>query len=115
MWPTPGETAGLSGARLTKRRNQEAIRQGWKCYWCKGPMTQIPYGTGKRRFQKGDAYPLTMVTLDHLFAKGDPRRLVPPRPGEHRYVAACRRCNEERGKIDEIKFRRSLDPLQKHP
>lgn len=56
-------------------------------------------------------YPDTMVTLDHLFHKSDPRRLLPCR-GEKRYVAACRKCNSERGAehdarlgIDELRRR----------
>ena len=43
----------------------------------------------------------TMVTLDHLFHRGDPRRLQPSR-GKRRYVAACRRCNQRRARLFEI-------------
>jgi len=81
--------------KIVRRRNEEAERQDWKCHWCKGLMTPVP------PFQPGADYPPTMVTLDHMFHKGDQRRKNPPRSGERRYVAACRSCNEERGKVHE--------------
>jgi len=85
----------MPGNKLVRRRNEEATRQGWKCHWCKGPMTPVP------PFEKGIVYLPTMVTLDHMFHKGDQRRKNPPSNGERRYVAACRLCNEERGKVHE--------------
>jgi hypothetical protein len=86
----------MAGSKITRRRNEEAERQGWKCHWCQVPMTPVP------PFRKDQRYLPTMVTLDHLFHKGDPRRKNAPRNGERRYVAACRQCNENRGKAHEI-------------
>lgn len=86
----------MPGNKIVRRRNEEAARQGWKCHWCQVAMTPVPVP-----FLKGGSYQPTMVTLDHLFHKGDPRRKNPPRSGERRYVAACRSCNEERGKAHE--------------
>lgn len=79
--------------RLARRRQEEADRQGWRCYWCQVEMTPLPRCTKDGRPAK------TAVTLDHLFARGDLRRLLWPKPGESRYVAACRKCNEQRGDL----------------
>jgi hypothetical protein len=95
MSPTPGEPAGMTGNKMVRRRNEEAGHQGWKCYWCRVQMTAVP------PYHHGLVYPKTMVTLDHLYHRGDPRRASAPKSGEKRYVAACRRCNEERGKVHE--------------
>ncbi|HMH95645.1 MAG TPA: hypothetical protein VK577_03580 [Bradyrhizobium sp.] len=89
----------MAGSKITRRRNEEAKRQEWKCHWCQAAMTPVPMPP-----RKGEHYPPTMVTLDHLFPKGDLRRKNPPRNGERRYVAACRSCNEERGKAHERSF-----------
>lgn len=92
----------MPGNKIVRRRNEEAERQNWKCWWCPTIMTPVPMP-----FQKGGTYPPTMVTLDHLFHKGDPRRKKAPRNGERRYVAACRLCNEERGKAHELTIGRA--------
>jgi len=47
-------------------------------------------------------HPETMVTLDHLYHRGDPRRGRHAVGNEKRYVAACRRCNSRRGYLFEI-------------
>jgi len=98
----------MPGNKIVRRRNEEAARQGWKCHWCKVPMTPVP------PYKSGIAYQPTMVTLDHMFPKGDQRRRNPPRSGERRYVAACRLCNEDRGKAHEkdLKHRSGLKSLQ---
>lgn len=84
----------MPGSKIVRRRTEEANQQGWKCFWCEIPMTPAEKNV------QGVAFPPTMVTLDHLFHKSDPRRQVPCR-GEKRYVAACRSCNEKRGADDE--------------
>ena len=86
----------MAGNKIVRRRNEEAKRQDWKCWWCEISMTPVPMP-----FKNGQLYPQTMVTLDHIYPKGDPRRKNAPRNGERRYVAACRSCNEERGKLHE--------------
>lgn len=43
-----------------------------------------------------EAIPPSMVTLDHIYAKGDPRRQMAFHDGMH--VAACWRCNNDRSK-----------------
>lgn len=94
MEGSTGEQMG--GKTIVRRRREEANRQGWKCHWCQIPMTEVPL-----MIPPGMVLPPTMVTLDHLFAKGDPRRRIKPRNGEKRYVAACFECNHRRGKEHE--------------
>ena len=99
----------MGGNKMTRRRNEEAARQKWKCFWCPVQMTPVP------PYRHGATYPPTMVTLDHMFHKGDPRRDTIPKNGERRYVAACRRCNEERGAIFEALRHHPRRALQKPP
>jgi hypothetical protein len=61
------------------------------CYWCDVPMIlPEPYPSGGK-------LPKNLCTLDHLFDKTHPRRLVYI-PGEKRYVASCWECNNKRGR-----------------
>jgi hypothetical protein len=77
--------------KIARRRDEEANRQKWKCFWCPTVMTPVPSDAhlGKQ--------PDTMVTLDHVFNKKDPRRRVPAN-GKQYYVAACNACNQRRGR-----------------
>jgi hypothetical protein len=84
----------MGGRDIVRRRNEEAKRQHWKCHWCQVEMTPIPPDW---------PHPPTTVTLDHLYGKGDPRR-TSTRNGERRWFAACKRCNERRGKEHEKAF-----------
>jgi hypothetical protein len=93
----------MGGRDIVLRRTQEANRQGWKCHWCKQPMTPVPsFPPGGPTV--GQKYPPTMVTLEHLYGKNDPRRLRDTKRGEKRWFAACKACNERRGREHEKEF-----------
>ena len=85
-------TPKMATKSLQKRRSALAESQGWKCYWCETEMTPT-------KSETTGSGPDSMLTLDHLFGRGDPRRVYHDDDGIIRYVAACRRCNEGRGKV----------------
>lgn len=78
------------------------VEQGGRCHWCERPVRLEITGT---------PLPDDIGTLDHVYAKGDPRRdnhaLRP-----HNAIAeilACHACNNERGNMlydDFLKLKR---------
>jgi hypothetical protein len=72
-------------------------RHGGLCYWCRQPMILI----------KGNIPhvpdPPNRATIDHLDDRFSPQRgkMIRNAPQTLRHVAACRKCNMERGKRSE--------------
>lgn len=80
-------------ARKRSRRTALFHQQGGRCHWCGGAM-KLFHKINPEETQQDD-----WCTLEHLRDKFDPRRLEPSKKGERRLVAACRRCNHDRGRI----------------
>jgi hypothetical protein len=64
-------------------------RQGGLCHWCEKGM--VPPGTAK----PGGPHDPRLCTMDHLDDRFSEERGT--HPGEYRKVAACWKCNNERG------------------
>ena len=77
-------------ARLKRQRDKLFIRQQGKCHWCGEQMTNAPTGVGK--------IPDNQATLEHLDDRFSPLR--GKRRGR-RHVAACKSCNQIRGRESE--------------
>ena len=77
-----------------KRRQLTALFhiQGGKCFWCKCDM--LPPGSHENR--RGVKPPLNLATYDHMDDRHSPER--GKHAGEFRNVAACWKCNFERGR-----------------
>lgn len=73
------------------RRAQLFKAQNGLCHWCSCQMVLVE-GAAKRRKHEPN-----QCTVDHLRDRWDPTRSEPAR-GEQRYVAACRECNNRRGR-----------------
>jgi hypothetical protein len=73
-------------------RRRHFHRQNGKCYWCGCEMVLI-----EGRPKHAGPQPDNMCTLDHLRDRHHPERTA-PNTGEQRYVAACHKCNWERGR-----------------
>lgn len=82
--------------RLVRKRRRLWELTGGKCFWC-GRLTRLPEmvfppdGCCRRGGMPDD-----MATIDHLYPKGHPRRVEPPREREVRWVMACYGCNNRR-------------------
>lgn len=82
-----------SNARLRRRRATLFAQQGGKCHWCQGDMVLFDDVRGAC----GDSRQDNAATIDHLRDRFDPSRREPAACGEQRLVAACRKCNHDRG------------------
>lgn len=85
----------LSQTQKIKRRRANLYgHQFGKCHWCSCKMVLFPTDG----IQK---LPDNFATIDHLRDRFNPHRLVQPVGGEQRWVLACKRCNEARGRASE--------------
>ena len=73
-----------------KRRTKLYHAQEGLCHWCGVKMIYL------KKIPPRDTRP-EMCTVDHLYARGNPKRYENPRPGEKKWVAACLKCNGDRG------------------
>ena len=78
--------------RARSLRARLVREQRGRCYWCNRSIREIKTYGGR--------IPDGAATLDHLIPRLSPVRLTRPARGEQRYVAACQKCNHERGKHD---------------
>jgi hypothetical protein len=81
----------------SEKRRRSRIKcyheQGGKCYWCGNPMLlDFDHDT----CTKTRHFPDNLCTLDHLFDRFHLQRQVMTE--DKRHVAACKKCNEERGR-----------------
>jgi hypothetical protein len=95
----------MGGRYIVRRREQLGRRQKNKCFWCQCTMVPIP--PDNHIAGAPNRFPPAMITLDHIYHKGDPRRRTEPKYGEQRYVAACFDCNERRGREHEAAMGRA--------
>lgn len=71
--------------------------QHWQCYWCRRECLKPD---DPNYYRKGDASAPTKraATIDHMYTRKDPRRSATREFGGQRWVMACSRCNQARGK-----------------
>ena len=79
-------------------------KQDKKCYWCGCEM--LPPGSYKS--VSGETMPDTLCTYDHMYNRFDKNRNVQNSGMEQRNVAACWKCNNDRGR-DAVKLKLALD------
>lgn len=84
--------AGVSRGTIRRRRAAVIKRDGLSCHWCGITCTNPKAG--------GAPVPATpdQATLDHIRTRAE--------GGQHdmeNLVLACRRCNEKRGKLAELR------------
>lgn len=78
----------MTGQDKKKRRAKLFREQSGLCHWCRQPMRMLHV--------EGGDQPPDLCTLDHLRDRFDPARRQPAN-GEKRLVAACFKCNNDRG------------------
>lgn len=95
----------VNGNKQLQRRRRIACReQKWLCYYCNQLMIEFT-----ERPRKGVKHPDNAATLEHLDDRFSPDRGT--RAGDIRRVAACRKCNQERGTIRQAE--QGIDELRK--
>lgn len=95
----------MVNGRIKKKRRLDMWRkQDGKCHWCHCDM--IKPGTWKTGGLYDRGPPLNMCTIDHLDHKSSPLRGA--YSGLKRTVAACWKCNNERGIRDEFHARLTI-------
>lgn len=89
----------MANAKGEKRKRLKLARKRYlweqqegKCCYCREPMIHWEDIEDRR----GDI-PRKMATLEHIYPRRHPRRLVPPVGREKRWSLACRDCNEKKG------------------
>jgi hypothetical protein len=81
---------GKGNKRLRRQLEKLFEQQKGLCHWCKKPMRLRAEGS-----KKGIPDPPDIATTEHLDDKNSPLR--GKFQGQIRHVAACRKCNNERG------------------
>jgi hypothetical protein len=71
------------------------MSQNWKCHYCPRP---IIWGDRSPKAPRPDNF----ATIEHLRDRFHPDRQEPLKRGEQRWVAACNRCNFERGRESQM-------------
>lgn len=85
-----------------RRRMRLYLEADGKCFWC-GCDTVMPEGW----YGHPETPPKNLATVDHLFERGKPGRVVTAM-GEQRLVLACWSCNQERGVVHNTTMQASL-------
>lgn len=86
------------GKRHLQRRRNRLFKEHPFCYWC--GVGVILVSGPKIKF-----YPNNTATIDHIYGKLDPRRNFDSR-GRRKNpssVLSCLRCNQNRGREDELR------------
>lgn len=74
-------------SKRERARQRRIDLQGGLCHWCDAPLTTQPEGKPGHR----------LATDDHVFPRNDSRRFDRSNPLAVKIVAACRKCNHDRG------------------
>ena len=87
----------MSNNNAKKKKQLKALYhfQGGICYWCKTGMVP-PW---QHKHKNGEKINPKLCTLDHLDSRLSHQR--GNFPSRYRRVAACWRCNHERGRIEQ--------------
>lgn len=88
-----------------KARRDRLFRQHPYCHWC-GVKLVMPKCGPRMKFPLPD----NAATIDHRHGKLDPNRREDFAP-ENWTVLACHKCNNERGRLDELAA--GIDELQR--
>ena len=85
----------MSSYPIRIKRLKLFYEQQGRCYWCGCEMISPEFYDQSKAPQ-----PDNLATLDHLDNKLSNER--GKHHGEKRRIAACRKCNQQRGRLDEL-------------
>lgn len=88
----------ISKTERLKRRRKALWQKNPRCFWCRVVTVLPPEDAGQNRKEYSD----NEATIEHLRFRLDPTRQE-PNPNNHpRTVLACRRCNNEHNRMEEM-------------
>lgn len=94
----------MANDKRLQRQRFRLWQQDPRCYYCR-VITILPESLSLPRARNGGlkVYPNNLATLEHLRSRLHPKRLEPnPTYTEQRHVLACRKCNQETCRRDEL-------------
>lgn len=84
-----------TGSASARRRVECWWQQAGLCWWCREETVLLKMKPFAR-------LPANTATLEHLYSRWHPLRQTKPAPGERRVVMACHRCNNDRGRHEQL-------------